>query len=276
MKNRYKISEIADIFSISRQTLIFYHKKNILVPFEIDEKNGYRYYSKSQLWDLVFILTLKKAGFSLNEIKSFSEMRTPQENIDFLENKVKAIEKRIEDLKKVKDKIGNRMNNLKEYLLEKEEKIVLEKEDEIVWYSIDMKNSRDEREMILNYEKLDEIARENGIDDVRYINLIDLKNLNLLDKDEIIPILKLGVLVHENRVFEGCEKLEIGECLTINHKDSYISLNDTYRKIDNYMIENGYRSRGYSIEFMKESIISTKDGVGAILEIKIPVVKIDK
>lgn len=27
MKNRYKISELAKIFNISRQTLIFYHKK---------------------------------------------------------------------------------------------------------------------------------------------------------------------------------------------------------------------------------------------------------
>lgn len=275
MKNRYKISEIAEIFSISRQTLIFYHKKNILVPFEIDEKNGYRYYSKSQLWDLMFILTLKRAGFSLDEIKSFSEMRTPQENIDFLEHKVVEIEKRMEDLKKVKDKIGNRMKNLKEYLLEKEEKITLKREEGIIWYFVDMKNPRDEREMVLNYEKLDEIARKNGIDDVRYINIIDLKNLNL-DKDEVIPVLKLGVMVPENKVFQGCEKLEIGECLTINHKDSYLSLNDTYRKIENYIEENGYKNIGYSIEFMKESIISTKDGVGAILEIKIPVVKIDK
>ncbi|MEG2381739.1 MAG: S-layer homology domain-containing protein, partial [Oscillospiraceae bacterium] len=36
----------------------------------IDEENGYRYYSNSQIWDLFFIITLKEAGFSLEEIKN--------------------------------------------------------------------------------------------------------------------------------------------------------------------------------------------------------------
>lgn len=47
MKNRYKISELAKIANISKQTLIFYHKKGILVPEYIDGVNEYRYYSNS-------------------------------------------------------------------------------------------------------------------------------------------------------------------------------------------------------------------------------------
>lgn len=276
MKNRYKISEIAEIFGISRQTLIFYHKKDVLIPFEIDKDNGYRYYSKNQLWDLMFILTLKKAGFSLEEIKSFSKMRTPEENIDFLENKISEIEKRIEDLKEVRKKIINRTKNLKAYLLDKDEKIELKKERDVIWYYFSMKNPRDEREMVLNYKNLDKIARDKEIEDIRYINIIDLDNFNKLDDNEVIPVLKVGILIPENKKFEGCEVLEIGEYLTIDHKDSYLYLNDTYKKLDRYLNRGGYKNKGYSIEFIKEALISTKDGIGAILEIKIPVIKNDK
>lgn len=276
MKTRYKISEVAKIFNISRQTLIFYHKKNILVPFEIDEENGYRYYSKNQIWELMFILTLKRAGLSLEEIKSFSELRTPQENIDFLGKKVEELEKRIKELEKVKEKISRRVKNLKEYLVENEEKIMLKKYDEIMWYYLEMKNPRDEKEMVENYEKLDEIARENGIEDVSYINIIDLRNLESIGEDEIIPVLKLGIAIPSESYFIGCEKLKVGECFAINHKDSYLSINDTYKKIDRYIKERGYKNSGYSIEFMKELAISTEDGIGGIIEILIPVSKIDK
>lgn len=53
----------------------------------MDNENGYRYYSKDQIWELMFILILKRAGLSLEEVKSFSELRSPKENIKFLEKK---------------------------------------------------------------------------------------------------------------------------------------------------------------------------------------------
>ncbi|WP_342767457.1 hypothetical protein [Fusobacterium necrogenes] len=37
----------------------------------------------------MFILILKRAGFSLEEVKSFSELRSPKENIKFLEKNKK-------------------------------------------------------------------------------------------------------------------------------------------------------------------------------------------
>lgn len=97
MKNKYKISELAKIFNISRQTLLFYHKKDILVPNVIDKNNGYRYYTIEQIWDLLLILTLKKAGFSLDEIKKFGSLKSYDENILFLEKKVKEVEERIKE-----------------------------------------------------------------------------------------------------------------------------------------------------------------------------------
>ena len=123
MKNRYKISELAKIFNISRQTLIFYHKKNILIPNIIDKNNGYRYYSSDQIWELFFIITLKKAGLSLEEIKKFTEIKTPMENIKFLENKVEEIESKISEFLKIKENITRKINILKKSSVDFENKI---------------------------------------------------------------------------------------------------------------------------------------------------------
>ncbi|STO30891.1 Uncharacterised protein [Fusobacterium necrogenes] len=147
--------------------------------------------------------------------------------------------------------------------------------EEILWYYISMKNPKDEKEMIEIYEKLDEVARKNKIEDTKYINIVDLRKLELVVDEEMIPVLKLGILIPKEKRFNGCEYLKIGECFRVNHQDSYISLNTTYKNIDRYIKKTKYRKLGYSIEFMKELAIPTENGIGGIIEIVIPVTKIN-
>ena len=67
MKKLYTISELANFFKVSRQTLIYYDKINVFKPEVVDETNGYRYYSRDQLSEFSFLLLLKSTGFSLKE-----------------------------------------------------------------------------------------------------------------------------------------------------------------------------------------------------------------
>ncbi|MEG0236815.1 MerR family transcriptional regulator, partial [Cetobacterium sp.] len=157
MKNRYRTSEIAKIFNISKQTLIFYHKKDILVPDYIDDENGYRYYSNSQIWDLFFIITLKEAGFSLEEIKKYSRVKKFVENIKFLEEKVDDIDKRINELKKSKKIIKEKILCLKEMSSNLEEQIRVVKRDREKAFFIKLKNPFDESEIAETYDKLKRI-----------------------------------------------------------------------------------------------------------------------
>ncbi|MCC8151354.1 MAG: helix-turn-helix domain-containing protein, partial [Lachnospiraceae bacterium] len=63
------ISEMAGIMGISRQTLIYYDKINLLKPEYVDAENGYRYYSTTQLPLLRDICFLKSIGISLKDIQ---------------------------------------------------------------------------------------------------------------------------------------------------------------------------------------------------------------
>ncbi|MFR3298402.1 MAG: MerR family transcriptional regulator [Fusobacterium sp.] len=96
MKKFYTISEIAEFFNISRQTLIYYDKIDIFKPAFIDE-NGYRYYSRDQFSELSFIISLKNSGFSLNNIKEYFKSRNPEESLSFLEEKILDIERKFQN-----------------------------------------------------------------------------------------------------------------------------------------------------------------------------------
>lgn len=138
-----------------------------------------------------------------------------------------------------------------------------------------LKNPKDEREMVEKYEKLNKIAKKNCIENLEYINVVQLKDIDRLGDKDILPLLKIGMSISENQIFEGCEQLEIDECFIIDYKNSYQKLNDTYKDIVEHIRRENYVHLGYSIEIMKEVAISTEEGVGAILKIIIPVDKID-
>lgn len=274
MKNRYKISEIAKIFNISRQTLIFYHKKNILIPDIIDEENGYRYYSNEQIWDLFFLLTLKKAGFSLEEIKRYVEIKNSDESIMFLENKINEIDKKISELKKSKKTILKKLENIRDFSFTstKEEEFKLEEIEDIRWYSIDMKDETDEGEMATNYEKLNSFAKKYSIDDIEYITMTEIKNIENIKIDGgIVPVEKVGIVIPKNVVIEKSEELILGKVISIKYNNPYSNLVKTYQNLKSYIEKNGYITYGYAIEIAHELTISTEKGIGGILKIVVPI-----
>lgn len=274
MKNRYKISEIAKIFNISRQTLIFYHKKNILIPDIIDEENGYRYYSNEQIWDLFFLLTLKKAGFSLEEIKAYSEIKNSDKSIIFLENKISEIDKKISELKKSKKTILKKLENIRDFSFTstKEEEFKLEEIEDIKWYSIDMKDETDEGEMATNYEKLNSFAKKYSIDDIEYITMTEIKNIETVKVDGgIVPVKKVGIVIPKNVVIEKSEELMLGKVISIKYNNPYSNLVKTYQNLKSYIEKNGYTTYGYAIEIAYELTISTEKGIGGILKIVVPI-----
>lgn len=274
MKNRYKISEIAKIFNISRQTLIFYHKKNILIPDIIDEENGYRYYSNEQIWDLFFLLTLKKAGFSLEEIKAYSEIKNSDKSIIFLENKINEIDKKISELKKSKKTILKKLENIRDFssTSTKEEEFKIEEIENIKWYSIDMKEKTDEVEMATNYEKLNSFAKKYSIDDIEYITMTEIENIENVKIDGgIVPVEKVGIVIPKNIVIEKSEELILGKVISIKYNNPYSNLVKTYQNLKSYIEKNGYKTYGYAIEIAHELTISTEKGIGGILKIVVPI-----
>lgn len=65
----YKIGDFSKKTNVPVKTLRYYDEINLFKPVEIDLFTGYRYYSDDQINDLNLILSLKRVGFSLEEIK---------------------------------------------------------------------------------------------------------------------------------------------------------------------------------------------------------------
>ena len=63
-----RISDFAQLSRVSPKALRLYDRLGLLKPAHVDECNGYRYYSATQLPRLNRILVFKELGFSLEEI----------------------------------------------------------------------------------------------------------------------------------------------------------------------------------------------------------------
>jgi DNA-binding transcriptional MerR regulator len=74
-KSYFTIGEFAHLFGISKQTLFYYEKNKIFSPHFIED-NGYRYYSLDQYFTFEIIITLRKLGVSLKEIRSYVNNRS--------------------------------------------------------------------------------------------------------------------------------------------------------------------------------------------------------
>ena len=64
----YKIGMFAAMNHVTVKTLRFYEEQGLLIPALINQENGYRYYTLSQMAVLHQIAALKLAGFTLEEI----------------------------------------------------------------------------------------------------------------------------------------------------------------------------------------------------------------
>jgi len=66
---KMKIGEFAAFCDVSIRALRLYDRMGLLKPSHIDSESSYRYYLPEQMQMLNTIISLKKVGFSLKEIK---------------------------------------------------------------------------------------------------------------------------------------------------------------------------------------------------------------
>ncbi len=72
---KMKIGEFAAFSDVSIRALRLYDRMGLLKPSHVDKESGYRYYLPEQMQTLHTILSFKKVGFSLKEIKDMISAR---------------------------------------------------------------------------------------------------------------------------------------------------------------------------------------------------------
>ena len=91
-KIKLKIGEFSRLMQVTVKTLRHYEQKGLLIPDEVDEWTGYRYYSIAQMQELNSIRHLQQLGFTLDEIKDLFDDESHFPSIEQLTEKLKETE----------------------------------------------------------------------------------------------------------------------------------------------------------------------------------------
>ena len=97
---KLKIGEFSKRNEVTIKTLRYYEEIELLMPREIDDYTGYRYYDVSQMQDMNKIKYLKNLGFRLDEIKEMLKQNWNLPSSDAIAQKLEACRNEIRALQK--------------------------------------------------------------------------------------------------------------------------------------------------------------------------------
>ena len=104
-KTKLKIGEFSQLMQVTIKTLRHYEQKGLLIPDEVDEWTGYRYYSIEQMQKFQAIRDLQRLGFSLDEIKDLCDSYSCTPTIDQLTEKIEETEAQLRQLIARRDRL---------------------------------------------------------------------------------------------------------------------------------------------------------------------------
>ncbi|GAA0790165.1 MerR family transcriptional regulator [Hathewaya limosa] len=236
----YSIGKVGEICKITKKALRYYDKMNILSPDKVSDENGYRYYSKDTLLLVPIIKYYKQSGFKLEEMKSFLEGASYEVFHESFRNK-------IDELKELEKEIDLKIRSVKDwYDLILEAQMVIENNicDVTVKYI-------DNRTLVF----LDQDFQYDYMDSV--IN-IEFTNYIFSISNAIIGPVIIGFPSCKDKMNGTCNKARIMQetitkckeelstefggwmAATCYHIGSHETINETYKKIEEWTNKHGY------------------------------------
>ena len=112
-KKKLKIGEFSRLMQVTIKTLRHYEQKELLIPEEVDEWTGYRYYSIGQMQKLTSIRQLQQLGFTLEEIKDLYDNESHVPSVEQLTKKIEETERRLQQLMSRRNQLLEWIDSLK-------------------------------------------------------------------------------------------------------------------------------------------------------------------
>ncbi|HIU75830.1 MAG TPA: MerR family transcriptional regulator [Candidatus Pelethocola excrementipullorum] len=264
--NLLTISEFSKITDVSRKALIFYDNIGLFSP-EFTGENGYRYYSREQIYMLSVISILKEFGMPLIKIREYMKNCTPLETIQLLEQQEKNIEQRIKELQGAQDMLDIRMNYLKQGIDSDIQNIGIIKQEKtplFVGDSIDVEKTLLSDEHWLPY---DWSCKDHGIT-FGYPEGFIVKKENICNKrtdvvDKIICYLG-------NPIFAN-EYMPAGSYLVGCGTGGFEDTEPIYQRMLQYIEEHQLEIDGNAYEERLIDEVGSKDKTNQIIQIKIKI-----
>ncbi|WP_028399785.1 MerR family transcriptional regulator [Ectobacillus panaciterrae] len=273
MKNRFLIGEMSKLHNTSIKTLRYYDEIGLFEPIEIDENNGYRYYSTEQFEQLNTINYLKALGLSLKEIKVQLENRDIEYFLKLLKKQKEITENKIKELELIRSRFENRIKELDQARRIKELEVVIIKhlqERKIV--SLKEKICS-EPELELSLRKLENISNKDSSIFIGGVGLtVAIHNIKKMKFNEYNSIF---ILLEEDLVdTKLVTTLQQSEYACIYYRGNHNDSPKYYRILLDYIDKNGLQIIGDSIERTIIDQFISKNKEDYLTEIQIPVAKL--
>jgi DNA-binding transcriptional MerR regulator len=249
MANRlYSIGEVGKLCNVSKKTLRFYDKIDVISPDYISEENNYRYYSKDTVLFVPVIKYYKQMGFKLEEMKTLLDT-------DCFDTHTERLRDKIDELKKEREAIAIAYTSVNDwYNLIREAKGVIE--NKAIQVSVKYINTinacymktpfdNNYRESVINIDwtnYLEEIGHE--ITGAVYLCFPNFEEKLNGQSTEAIIFQQGANDVDPSRTRDFGGKM----MLSAYHIGTHDTINETYARIRDWADQYGYRLGASSIE----------------------------
>lgn len=260
---KYKISEVAKIFNISRETLLYYDKIGILKPDYIDETNNYRYYFEESITKLGFILILKDSHLSLEEIKKYLSSNEKEKSLNVLYKRLDIVDKQLIALNKAKIRILNEIEEIKEISTNPDSFPFLEEIPSEHVFLLPVEMPKTEKELQISLANLRKATK--NLDVGKRISI--LKKENLL-KGKYLEPEYVGYVINSSPKKQVLEKTL---CACFLHKKETRYMYESYEILLKYIEKNKFDIIGDVREYFNDCVVNNGKNKGRMIKICIPI-----
>ncbi|MEE1142497.1 MAG: MerR family transcriptional regulator [Bacteroidales bacterium] len=245
-KTKLKIGEFSKMMQVTVKTLRYYEQKGLLLPYEVDEWTGYRYYSIYQMQRLNIIRGLQQQGFTLEEIKELLEDGEQMPSIDQLTQKIEETEHQLQLLIKRRSQLLKWLDSHKQ--IKTMEKVNIQSLPEIIVAS--------HREIIPNYDALGALCvNKIGPEMQRlgckcpppgYCFTIEHNKEHCSTDLDIEYCEQVEEMGKDSNIIQFKQLPTVEKALCIKHIGGYERFHESFAEAFRYMEEKGYKPIGHT------------------------------
>lgn len=240
-KTKFKIGEFSRMMQVTVKTLRHYEKKGLLLPYEVDEWTGYRYYTTCQMQKLNAIRQLQRLGFTLEEIKELYEDDSHVPSVEQLTEKINKTEELLKQLMKRRDQLKEWLESSKKH--KDMDKYSIELLPEVIVAS--------HREVISDYGALGMLCYEKIGPEMQrlgcqcpmpgYCFTIEHSEEYSPDSIDIEYCEQVVEMGQNSHIIQFKCLPAVEKALCVKHMGPYERFYETFAEVFQYIEENGYR-----------------------------------
>jgi len=270
MIGKIRIGEVANYFGISKQTLIYYDRIDLLKPSH-SEDNSYRYYTYEDTDKLELILMLKDSGLDLKSIKRYLSSPSHASGVELLTQQKEELTNKLHQIEKTIKILDNRIDYMSYYQdIELYEDIQLIKKPVRTIFKVDIDHTQTEpydAAMLQLKLLLDDHPSLYG---AVYSKFCVIKSIDSVLFKEA-HYLSVFDFVTEEVSDRHIVTLPSQDYVCYHHHGPYYTSYITYKKMYKYMDKHDLEPDGDAIEVPLVDVWAAKSELDYITEIQIPV-----